>query len=68
MSDLTVIDRTLAKAPCWVYGWPVDGLGDASVTLRQDGPQGPAKDAIPVLLMIGSAQNGGGLDQLRHLS
>jgi transcriptional regulator with PAS, ATPase and Fis domain len=32
------------------------------VTLRQDGAQGPAKDAVPVLLMIGSAQQGGGLE------
>jgi transcriptional regulator with PAS, ATPase and Fis domain len=40
----------------------VDGLGDASVTIRQDGAQGPSKDAVPVLLMIGSAQRGGGLD------
>jgi len=42
--------------------WPVDGLGDASVTMRQDGAQGPSKDALPVLLMIGSAQKGGALD------
>jgi transcriptional regulator with PAS, ATPase and Fis domain len=40
----------------------VDGLGDASVTIRQDGAQGPTKDTIPVLLMVGSAQRGGGLD------
>ncbi len=40
----------------------MDGLGDASVTIRQDGAQGPSKDAVPVLLMIGSAQKGGGLD------
>jgi transcriptional regulator with PAS, ATPase and Fis domain len=40
----------------------VDGLGDASVTIRQDGAQAPSKDTVPVLLMIGSAQRGGGLD------
>jgi transcriptional regulator with PAS, ATPase and Fis domain len=41
---------------------PVDGLGDASVTIRQDGAQAPSKDTVPVLLIIGSAQRGGGLD------
>jgi transcriptional regulator with PAS, ATPase and Fis domain len=40
----------------------VDGIGDASVTVRQDGVQGPSKDTVPVLLMVGSAQRGGGLD------
>jgi transcriptional regulator with PAS, ATPase and Fis domain len=40
----------------------VDGLGDASVTLRQDGVQGAPKDTVPVLLMIGSAQRAGGLE------
>jgi len=42
--------------------WRVEGLGDASVTMRQDGAQGPSKDALPVLLMIGSAQKGGAPD------
>jgi transcriptional regulator with PAS, ATPase and Fis domain len=43
----------------------VDGLGDASVTMRQDGVQGAPRDAVPVLLIIGSAQKGGALDQPR---
>jgi transcriptional regulator with PAS, ATPase and Fis domain len=51
-----------------VYGWPVDGLGDASVTIRQDGSQGASKDSTPTLLVIGSAQKGGALDIPRVIS
>src|SRR5690242_7227505 len=51
-----------------VYGWPVDGLGDASVTIRQDGSQGASKDSTPSLLFIGSAQKGGALDIQRVIS
>jgi transcriptional regulator with PAS, ATPase and Fis domain len=45
----------------------VDALNDASVTMRQDGAQAPSRDALPVLLMIGSAQKGGALDLPRVL-
>jgi transcriptional regulator with PAS, ATPase and Fis domain len=45
----------------------VDGLIDASVTMRQGDAQAAAKDAVPVLLLIGSAQRGGGLDLPRLL-
>ena len=41
---------------------PVEGLGDASVTMRQDGAQGASKDTLPVLLMVGSAAKGGAVD------
>jgi two-component system NtrC family response regulator len=44
-----------------VYAFRVDRLGDASVTIRQDDGQTPSKDVVPVLLMIGSAQDGGAL-------
>jgi transcriptional regulator with PAS, ATPase and Fis domain len=44
----------------------VNGIGDASVTMRQDGVAGAPREAIPTLLMIGSAHLGGGLE-LRRL-
>jgi transcriptional regulator with PAS, ATPase and Fis domain len=40
----------------------VERMGDASVTIRQDDGQGQSKNALAVLFMIGSAQNGGALD------
>jgi transcriptional regulator with PAS, ATPase and Fis domain len=40
----------------------VNGIGDASVTMRQDGTAAAQRDTVPALLMIGSAHQGGALD------
>src|SRR4029079_3566227 len=45
----------------------VSGIGDASVTIRQEGNQGPSKETVPVLLIVGDARRGGALDRARGL-
>jgi transcriptional regulator with PAS, ATPase and Fis domain len=45
----------------------VDGLGDASITIRQEGNQGTARETVPVLLVVGDARRGGASDRPRLL-
>jgi transcriptional regulator with PAS, ATPase and Fis domain len=45
----------------------VDGLGDASVTIRQEGNRGPSRETVPVLLIVGDARRGGALERPRVL-
>jgi DNA-binding NtrC family response regulator len=45
----------------------VSGIGDASVTIRQEGNQGPSKETVPVLLVVGDARRGGAYEGPRLL-